>query len=232
MILDCIIIDDDNTSIITLKRLISNNKILKLTAVYKDANTALNQLLNGAVKADITFLDIELPDIKGIEVAQKIHDITTVIFVTGHPAYAVASYELGIIEFLVKPVLVQRFNQAIERVAEYIARVRSAISLGEYLTLSTAKATVRILYDEIKYIESNSNYICIFTANGAKKFHRSLENIVSMLPSEIFMRVHRSYMINLRRFYSYEDGTIVLQDKSEIPLGRTYKRQFLDYINK
>lgn len=230
MSFSCIIIDDDPSSVSALRRLIATHGELTLVAVFSESEKATGEMTGGRLVADITFLDIEMEDGWGIDIAHKIRDFTTVVFVTGHPNYAALSYDMEVVDFLVKPVSEERFRRSVQKVTDHLRTMKHKLPMGEYITLPVRRGKIKIHFDEIIYLESNSNYTKIFVSSGVHEVYSSMEKLQTLLPAKSFIRVHRSFLINFNKFSSYSDDLIMMINQKTLPLGRTYKRSFLELL--
>jgi len=225
------IIDDEMSSILLLSQLLENITGGQILGFNTNPQEALKELASGKIQPDITFLDIDMPDISGLELAPLIMPYTTVIFITAHPDFAPQSYDLGIVDFIVKPVTFLRLEKAISRaVKEVEERKAKQRFIGDYIYLfaERRRKRIKLLFEETIYLESQSNNVKIVTLHEPIRIHDSLDNLERLLPGERFMRVHRSFLINLGKITAYEDGMVTLAQKITIPVGRKYKSLFLE----
>lgn len=231
MSFSCFVIDDERSALQHLARLVERSEKLTLIGSETKPKLALKKIQSGEIKADITFLDIDMPDISGIELAPLLQPYTTVVFITGHPDFAPIAYDLGIVDFILKPVSFERFEIGVEKALKLVMdrRIKQAPAADFiYLFADRKRKRIKLLFNEIIYLESESNNIKIFNEQEQLKIHDSMDNMENLLPAKHFMRIHRSFMINLEKITAYEDGMVTLSKKHNIPVGRKYKKQFMD----
>ncbi|WP_118975739.1 LytR/AlgR family response regulator transcription factor [Taibaiella koreensis] len=219
----CYVIDDEVRSITALERLIEGHPDLTFLGSDTQAGRALNRFRNGEIQADITFLDIEMPKTSGIEVQKPLSQFTTIVFVTAYPDFAAQAYDLDVVDYLVKPVSAERFNKCIDKV---LSRLRERKSEEQYLVVyaDQRKNKVRIKLEDILYLESADTYTQIKTVAGIHVAHHSMNYLEEALQqSDHFLRVHRSYMVNLKKLNSYSFFFIKLINGDRIPIGRKYR---------
>jgi len=225
------IIDDEMSSILLLSQLLENIAGAQILGFNTNPQDALKDLESGKIQPEITFLDIDMPGISGLDLAPLIMPYTTIIFITAHPDFAPQSYDLGIVDFVVKPVTFLRLEKAIGRAVKEVGEKKSKQGLaGDYIYLfaERKRKRIKLLFEETIYLESQSNNVKIMTTHEPIRIHDSLDNMVKLLPNERFMRVHRSFLINLGKITAYEDGMVTLVQKITVPVGRKYKSAFLE----
>ena len=235
MKLRCLLVDDEPPALEILRSHISNVNGLEVTASCKNAVEALDILHEKQV--DLIFLDIKMPKLIGTEFLKSQANPPKVVFVTAYREYALESYELDAVDYLVKPVTFERFLKAVFKVKRLMGH-EVAMPKTEYKKNPNAfvyvrvnKSMQKIVVNQIIYIESWKDYVKIFLSTGesfmAKQSISSMEN---MLSEHSFLRVHRSYMISMDKMTGYNNNDIRIGTK-EIPIGRLYKQQVMDVIN-
>jgi len=235
MKLRCLLVDDEPPALEILRSHISNINGLEVTASCKNAVEALDILHEKQV--DLIFLDIKMPKLIGTDFLRSQANPPKVIFVTAYREYALESYELDAVDYLVKPVTFERFLKAVFKVKRLMGH-EVAMPNTEYKKNPNAfvyvrvnKSMEKIVVNQIIYIESWKDYVKIFLTTGesfmAKQSISSMEN---MLSEHSFLRVHRSYMISMDKMTGYNNNDIRIGTK-EIPIGRLYKQQVMDAIN-
>ena len=227
----CIIVDDEPLGRKAIQLLVKETPTLKLLGSFGDADSAGTFMLENRV--DLVFLDIRMPGIDGIEFAKTISKETLVIFTTAFPQYAVESYELDAIDYLLKPVEPERFQKAVEKACDYFLLLSEKSQKNQLETVTQNHIFVksdrrffRILFENILFIEGLKDYIIIHTHDKKIITKTTIKAIHEQLPPDIFMRVNKSYIVNLNRIESFDVNDIFI-GKSEIAIGSTYKDAFL-----
>lgn len=222
----CIIIEDEIPAQKILKNFIAKIPSLELVATFKAAIEA-NSFLN-TESVDVAFLDINLPDMSGIDFIKTIKNPPAIIMTTAYSEYAVTSFELDtIVDYLVKPFSFDRFLKAINKARERV-EVPEIISVDneETIFLNVDKTLHKIVLNEILYIESERNYITVVTENQRLSYIDSLKNWNAKLPENTFIQVHKSFIIN-SLFVNKISGNTLFIKENKIPIGRTYKQDLL-----
>lgn len=227
----CVIIDDNEINRLTLERAVQRHDQLTLAASFPDAVEALTYFHAGN-PVDVLLLDIEMPHITGLELVKLLPEPKpAVILVTTHASFAVDAFELQVLDYLVKPVNYARFCQAIARVVELqpapapaapVAVPSDISAAGTDLFVKTNGRLLRINFEEVLYIEALSTYVVLVTEKQKHIVGGTLKNIEERLPFRHFLRVHRSYIVNLHRVEALEDNMLKL-GQYEVPVSRGYQ---------
>ncbi|WP_046243611.1 LytR/AlgR family response regulator transcription factor [Hymenobacter terrenus] len=239
--LACVIIDDNEINRLTLERSVQRHDQLALAASFPDAVEAL-AYFNANGRADVLLLDIEMPHISGLELVKLLPEPKpAVILVTTHASFAVDAFELRVLDYLVKPVGYARFCQAIARVTEQhqlaptlaVPLVSASVSLptdisasGTDLFVKTNGKLLRINFEEVLFIEALSTYVVLVTDKHKHIVGGTLKSIEERLPFRHFVRVHRSYIVNLHRVEAMADNLLKL-GQHEVPVSRPYQEEFV-----
>lgn len=232
----CIIIDDEQHSIDLIKNFCSRIPYIELIGEFNDPLLAIPFIASHAI--DIIFLDINMQSLSGIEFI-KLYKPNNVIFITAYAEYALDSYEFGVIDYLLKPISFERFLAATQKVLniklkEIIGRSDGNQTQKEYFYVKTDREKyIKLNYKEIVYIEGLKNYISIHTTQDNIITLLNMKSIEDFLPKNTFIRVHKSYIINLDFFESIEGNKIRLSTvNDEISLGKTYRSTFLQKLEQ
>jgi len=231
----CFIVDDEQHCIDVIANHIKATPGLELIGTQLDSKIAIQQFSEHKISPDITFLDVQMPGISGIHLADLISNRTQVIFTTAYPEYAVNAFEKDAVDFLLKPVFYERFSKAVAKAREQIA-LRQGLSSQEntkdfvFIKSEGKGKVVRINFKDILYIESKLNYISIVTDKENHITHSTMKEIEGNLPSN-FIRAHKSFVINIPKIKKVEFGKIIFWNKDEISIGRAYKQNFIQAIN-
>ncbi len=228
MMLNCIVVDDDEMSRKVVVHFIEKAKFLQLSKEFDNAIDAAQYLDEEHV--DLVFLDVQMPKMSGMEFIQALEKDVEIILITSERKYAVEAFEKKVTDYLVKPINYLRFIQASEKAQANVESKRAAaVQRKEFYVRADSKIH-RIPYDKILYVEALADYIIIQTENRKNIVHFTMKGIVDRLPDDEFVRIHRSYIINLDKIESLEDNSLVIGDKY-IPIGASYKEALLNRLN-
>ena len=219
----CIIVEDEPLAVKVLTDYISQVPFLELYGSFKDAILATDYLRNNIV--DLIFLDIHLPKLKGMAFLKTLTSPPAVIITTAYHQYAVEGFNLNVTDYLLKPFEFERFLVAVTKIKTTQAeKYRSTEESEEkdHLFLNVQKKKVKILFSEILYIESQREYIKIVTTKKEFISKMSTHEIESLLPSNLFKRIHRSFIVSVSKIESYTAEAVDVNGIS-IPIGRGYK---------
>lgn len=240
--LKCIAIDDEPLALRQLTSYISKIPYLELAATFNNALEA-QQMLTGQ-SVDLIFVDINMPDLNGVDFVRGLIERPMIIFTTAYSEYAVEGFKLDAVDYLLKPFGFAAFNRSAAK-ANSLYELRHnqrTPQEGESEALPKDKEYISVKADykvslvriaDIVYIESEGEYVRMHLCDGSTitTLFR-LKNMEAALPSEQFMRVHRSYIVNLRAIRSYVRGRIFLSDTEYVPIGENYKEAFQNYIDR
>jgi DNA-binding LytR/AlgR family response regulator len=227
----CYVIDDESDAVGLLRNYIEATPGLELCGSSENPLEALD-FLTSAEAPDITFVDIDMRQLSGLELAGMVNLYTTVIFTTAFPQFALQAFEKEAFDYLLKPIEYERFLKCIQRVKRKWHRLGTepADEQQEYFNIKSEikGRMVRLRYDEVVYIEGAVNYIQIHTTTGKHMTYLTLKEILQHLPSKLFTRIHRSFVLNISFVRIIERNRVGLEGDSYLPLGENFKQQFLD----
>lgn len=221
--ISCIIIEDEPLATKVLSEYISQVPFLELKGSFKDAILATDFLRSHTI--DLIFLDIHLPKLKGMAFLKTLTSPPAVIVTTAYHQYAVEGFDLNVTDYLLKPFEFERFLVAVTKVKTGQKEKRQTQQEDEsrrFIFLNVQKKKVKILFSEILYIESQREYIRIVTTKGEYVSKMGTQEIEDLLPSHLFKRIHRSFIVSVNRIESYTADTIEVNGIS-IPIGRGYR---------
>jgi DNA-binding LytR/AlgR family response regulator len=219
----CLIVDDEPLSRDVLRKYIAEVKDLDLVAECSNAAEASHQLnLN---RVDIIFLDINMPGLSGVSFARSLRRSPLLIFTTAYPEYAVEGFELDATDYLVKPYSLERFLKAVNRAMERLQENLSEEAEGKIL-VKADKKLYALMFSEILLIEGQGDYIRIRTLRENLMVHDTIKRFVARLPEESFMRIHKSYVINLEHI-DYIEGNQVRIGEHSIPVSPVQREELL-----
>lgn len=225
----CIAIDDEPRALNVIKNHVSKVDFLELKESFVDPFKAISYLNEQPV--DLIFLDINMPDISGFEFLKHLSAKPAFIFTTAHSEYAIQSYEVEAIDYLLKPFDFSRFLLAATKAKNKLSENDNSTVSKEFLFLNTGLSKQKVLVDEIFYVESDGNYMNYITKNGKLMIRASIKETLNTLPSSRFVQIHRSFIVSLRWIEKIQDNHVYISGK-EIPIGNTYKSKLLKLIDQ
>jgi len=223
----CIIIDDDEASKSVLTKLIKQVDYVELVAVFSNPIEALPTLKKGNI--DLVFLDIEMPEMSGIDLLKTI-DMPPTILTSTHKEYALDAFEYNIIDYLVKPITLPRFIKAVEKAQNHVKQNSQAIADNNYFFIKKKSVHNKVPWKNILWIEALGDYLTVNTFEEKYVVHLTLKVIENKLPHGKFVRVHRSFIVNMDNVGLVEDTTIYINN-NPIPVGALYKDSFIKAMN-
>ncbi|MEY8761844.1 LytR/AlgR family response regulator transcription factor [Chryseobacterium tongliaoense] len=228
--MNCIIVDDEPLARAEMRSLINEVSKIEILGEFSNAPSALDFLKTN--KVDLIFLDIEMPLVTGLEFAEMLPKNTLIIFTTAYSQYALKSYELDAIDYLLKPIDKQRLEKSIEKAVLYTEllskdTVKNTVesNTSEFLFIKAERRFYKINFSEIKLIEGLKDYVVIHTQNQKLITAMNLKTIHQKISSDSFLRVSKSYVVNIDYIDSFDSHNIYIGD-SEVPLGEVYKSEF------
>ncbi|MBT2162354.1 LytR/AlgR family response regulator transcription factor [Zobellia barbeyronii] len=217
----CIVVDDEELARGLLKAYINRLDFLTLIAEVANPLDALQIMKEERI--DVLFLDIQMPEIKGTDFAKLVPEHTQVIFTTAYSEYALEGFELNALDYLLKPITFERFLAAVNKAKPKYEDVspEKASSGKDSITVKSGYDLHKIKYEDILYIESDSEYVNFYLGDKKLMSLQSLKKLLDILPEDQFMRVHRSYIINRNKVTALKGRDIYIGDK-EIPVSAQY----------
>ncbi len=225
----CLIVDDEQPARHLMQEYVKKVPALELIGMCKNPMEAMEILR--AEQIDIMFLDIQMPELTGVEFLKILQNKPAVIFTTAYSEYALEGYQLDVIDYLVKPFPFERFLKAVNKAMEYVdLRRGDGMRQGErerdYVILHADHKIYKVHLDDILYIEGLKEYVSYFTKEKRIIVLQSLKSIEDSLPGDKFIRVHRSYIVPIRRIKNLYGNQVQIGDKM-IPVGRSYKDEVM-----
>lgn len=226
--MNCIIVEDQRPAQEILEKYISDIGLLKLVGVFTDAIQAMDAIKTGGV--DLIFLDIHLPKLSGTDFIKTLQNPPKVILTTAFPNYALESYELNVVDYLLKPFSFKRFVQAVSKVTIHLSSVEKPTTLGEelnkYIFIKSGYDHIRIAIDEILYLKSDSDYTEIHLTGQKQLSSEPLKYWEETLIDHRFIRIHKSYIVNSTKVQKVSSTFAYLSKDISLPIGRVYKDDF------
>lgn len=187
---------------------------------------------------DLMFLDIQMPQLTGVDFLKTLDNPPMVIFTTAYANYAVEGFELNALDYLLKPISFDRFEKAVEKAKEQILLRKASVEPAEsvdHMYVKSDKKLVRVKYTDIIYIEGLKDYVIIRTDTGRLITLQTMKSLEDKLPAKLFRRVHRSYIVGVSRIHAIEGNMVEVFEKGQakhIPIGKNYRDELLDLIEK
>lgn len=232
MAFKCIIVDDEPPATRILENYIGKVNFLEKSGVFNDSLKALEFLNTQSV--DVIFLDIQMPQLTGLQLSRIISKNIKVIFTTAYPDFALEGFELNAVDYLLKPISFERFYQAVSKLnTDTKIEISNQSNLPDFLFVKTdgKNKFQKIFLSDILYVESLQNYVCIHTVKQQVITHSSLKNVIESLPENEFIQIHKSYVVTLKHIESTDNFSVFINGK-ELPIGATFKDAFFDKIEE
>lgn len=224
----CIAIDDEPKALEVIERYCQKIGLVSLKATFREPLRAI-EFLNRE-KVDLIFLDINMPDINGMQLLQTLSPRPLIIFTTAYSQYAVESYELNAVDYLLKPATFERFLMAVNKaVAALALKNTTGTNEGAAVLIKSGPQTYRVKVNEILYLEKNGNYITVHLTDGNILIRENMADIFDLLPAADFIRVHKSYVVGIRHISMIEVHQLIVNGK-KIPIGSTYRDSLRDRL--
>jgi DNA-binding LytR/AlgR family response regulator len=235
--MNCIIVDDEPLAREAIQILIDQTDDLDLIGSFPSPTAATIFLANNEV--DLIFLDIQMPGINGIEFAKTIPNDTFVIFTTAFSEFATDSYEVDAIDYLIKPVKLERFQKGVDKAQSYYKLFNADYTnnnieniTDDYFFIKADRKIVKIHFNDILFIEGLKDYVVMHTENQKVITAMNIKTIHDQLPKNMFVRVSKSYIINAKKIDSVDNNTVYIE-KNEIPIGNIYRDFFFnEFVTK
>jgi DNA-binding LytR/AlgR family response regulator len=233
--MNCIVVDDEPLARQGMEMSIASVSSLQFLGSFSNALAASDFLRKENV--DLMFLDINMPELSGLDFLKSLRDAPLVIFTTAYPQYALESYELDAIDYLVKPIRIERFLKAVNKAENHLRLLQQEGSSqvekieDDYVFIKADRKYFKIYFKDILYIEGLKDYVVIYTKDSKVITSMNIKTIAAQLPAAIFARVSKSYIVNVLHISSFDNELIYVLN-NEIPLGQSYKDDFLkQYID-
>ncbi len=231
--MNCIIVDDDLISCRILEGFVKKSPSLNLLGIFNDSVTARNVMMKRN-DIELIFLDIMMPEMDGFDFIGSLEYPPNIIVVSSAENYAVKAFEHNVVDYLVKPVSYGRFCKAIDKTIKYFSHKETGKSGDEEIFIKKGSSLVKIKLKEIIFIEALENYVTLNTKEERFTIHFTMKAIENQLPSGVFIRVHRSYIVNKSMIQAIKENSldlIVGKDMKIVPVGKSFRDILLNDIN-
>ncbi len=227
--LKCIIIDDEPPAIRLLEKYVAKVSFLDLAGTFTNPLEGLQYINNQ--KIDLVFLDIQMPEITGIQLSKIIDKSTKIIFTTAYPQFALESYDVSAIDYLLKPIAFERFYAAVLKIQEKEAIVTTISKKDGFIFFKTdgKNKFAKVFLDDILYVEGLKNYVSIYTKDQRIITYSTLKNVFENLPKSNFIQTHRSYIIAIKQIDKIDNDSVWI-GSNELPIGNTYRKSFFEKV--
>ncbi len=212
--MNCIVLEDEKNAQKVLELYFRKTKFIHCLGFFE---SGLDIPISKLKKADVIFLDIELPELNGLDFLKTLENPPKVIVTTAYPNFAVAAFELAVVDYLVKPFSYERFIKSVNRVREQLSEMND-----EFIFVNANKTMHKLKVDEILYIKSELDYVAIVTDKEKLLILDSLNTWEEKMKCYNFIRIHRSYLVNSKQIHKISSTKVTIS-KTEIPIGITYK---------
>jgi DNA-binding LytR/AlgR family response regulator len=235
MKITCLIIEDDPNYREVISNYVTKIDSLQLIAACSNSIEAHSYISSGNIQ--LLFSDIQMEEMNGIEYIKSLKNPPLVIFITSYPKYALEGYDVEAVHFLEKPLHFNKFLRAVDRAIDRLKSIKSeklqlAQPNKDHLFVSDKNQWIKLEYKEIIYIEAEGDFVNIITSEKKHIILVNLKNIEQQLPSDIFIRVHRFYIVNKTKISAITKDGEIMVNESIIPLGDTYKSKLYDFVLK
>jgi DNA-binding LytR/AlgR family response regulator len=239
----CIAVDDEPLALKQICAYITKTPGLELLKSFDSSLDAQKYLLSDECEAELVFVDVNMPDLNGIDLVRSLIEPPIVIFTTAYSEYAVDGFKVGAADYILKPLSYEDFSKAVKKAVEVFEHKdeekvtetasKKFVQNGKYIFVKSEYKIVRINFDDIKYVESLRAYVKFHLENRRPVISiMTIKTIENYLPKDRFMRVHRSFIVNLDKITEVERLKVVFDSGTVVPVGEQYKEQFEEFLDK
>lgn len=227
--LKCLIIDDENHAIVLLTDYIKKVSFLQLEGTTTNPIEGLKLINEGSF--DIVFLDVEMPEITGLELLSGISPKCKIVITSAFREYAADGYEHGVFDFLAKPIRFERFLKVVQKIFNIIVKENANIKEDYiFIKLDSKNHLKRILYKDIFYVEGAGNYLIIHTENEKIMTYLSIKDFEELMPADRFLRVQKSYVVSIEKISGIDGNEITLENSKKVLVGESYRTRVYDFL--
>jgi DNA-binding LytR/AlgR family response regulator len=223
----CVLIDDEPMDLMALSELMSAYNEVEIVGKFQNSIEAKDFVINN--KVDILILDVEMPELNGLDFIKSIKNVEHVILISSNKTYAADSYDYNVTDYIVKPVQKSRLDQAVDKVKQFDESIKTS-SNRDFAFVKDGTKIIRIDFKEIFFIEALADYVQINTTQGRYTVLATMKSMQANLPEDDFFRIHRSYIVRKDKIRVIEDNMILMETKN-IPISRSSKQEFFNTFN-
>jgi DNA-binding LytR/AlgR family response regulator len=231
--MNCIIVDDDKLSCKLLEGYVGKSTSLNLVGTFSDSVSARNEL-SKRKDIDLIFLDVEMPELDGFDFIGSLEFPPNIIIVSSAEEYALKAFDFNVVDYLLKPVHYARFCKAIDKTIRYFSRKETVSSGEQEIFIKKGSTLVKLKLKDIVFVEALENYVTVNTKEEKYTIHFTMKAIENQLPSSLFTRVHRSFIINKSMIQAIKENSLDLiigDTVKSIPVGKSFRDILLNDIN-
>lgn len=229
VILNCVIVDDSSLQRLSIVRLVQSHPSLNLVAEYNNAIEAKLGLLNN--KVDLVFLDIEMPILTGFDLLDELSVKPQIIFITGKTKYAFKAFDYDAVDYLRKPITKERFLSAVHKaITNFKLKNDDGFDDQDFIFVKSNLKKRKVFLNELKYIEALGDYVKLVTDHESLVVLSTMKSFAALLPQDRFLRIHKSYIVNLERVERYNSKNVEI-DKEFLPLSRNKKNALVEALS-
>jgi DNA-binding LytR/AlgR family response regulator len=231
--MNCIIVDDDILTCKIFEGYVNKSSSLDLIGTYNDSIAARN-IITQRKDIDLVILDIQMPEMNGFDFIASLDNPPNIIIISSAEEYALKAFDFNVVDYLLKPVSYGRFCKAVDKTVRYFSKKEITNTDDEEIFIKKGSSLVKLKLRDIIYIEALENYVTLTTCNDKFTIHFTMKAIENQLPSGVFIRVHRSFIINKSMIQTINEGSLDLNvggSLKNIPVGKSFKDSLLNDIN-
>ncbi|SFI84620.1 LytR/AlgR family response regulator transcription factor [Myroides guanonis] len=230
-LIQCYILDDEPMAVALLNEYVQKSPHLQLIGSSTSAIQALTELQH--LKVDLCFIDIQMPELTGLQIMNLLGNKSYFIITSAYNQYALQGYEHNVLDYLLKPITYERFLKSILKVTPIIEQhtTDKTHHKQDYLFVKTDGKHIKVFFNELKYVEGLKDYLILHLSNERLITLSTLKDMEDKLPSDLFVRIHKSYIINKQHIEAIERNRLYIE-KAIIPIGETYKKTVLTQLIK
>lgn len=229
VVLNCVIVDDSSLQRLSIVRLVQSHPSLNLVSEYNNAIEAKMGLLNN--KIDLVFLDIEMPILSGFDLLDDLNQKPQIIFITGKTKYAFKAFDYDAVDYLRKPITKERFLNAVHKaITNYKLKNDEGFDDEDFIFVKSNLKKRKVFLNELKYIEALGDYVKLVTDHESLVVLSTMKSFAALLPQDRFLRIHKSYIVNLDRVERYNSKSVEIE-KEFLPLSRNKKAALVEALS-
>lgn len=227
----CLIVDDEPPAIRLLEKYVAKVSFLELITTTTSSIEALQLIENHDI--DLLFLDIQIPNLTGIQLSKIIKGKTNIIFTTAYPQFALESYDLDAVDYLLKPFEFERFYQAVLKLNSVTTKSETTTKKEEFIFIKTGNKNnfEKVFIEDICYIEGLKNYVAIHLKNKQIITYNTLKHIENYLVKSDFIKIHKSFIVSVNHIDKTTTDSVFINE-NDLPIGDTYRKTFFELINR